>query len=300
MKFGKVSHPEHIDFSFPEDHPHTSDVLAKLRDGAAAFPPNVYVGCAKWNGQDLKNFYPKGVKNELAYYATQFNSIELNATFYRNFPAWQFEKWYDTVPQQFVFFPKVHQNISHVKRLLEVDVLLDEFLSGVIHLKEKLGTVFLQMSESFSPRDFNRLVHFVARWPKELALAVELRHAHWFNNPSVTEALFAFLQERGITLVLVDTPGRRDVLHTRLTTGEAFVRFVTANHPTDYGRMDDWVLRLRRWSEQGLTQISFFLHQDMSMGGALRAPYFVEKLNKALGINLKIPRTLSPEDGLLF
>ena len=57
----------------------------------------VYVGCAKWNKKDLKNFYPKGVKDELAYYSTQFNCIELNATFYRLFPPATFDTWHETV-----------------------------------------------------------------------------------------------------------------------------------------------------------------------------------------------------------
>ena len=84
MKFGKVEQPELIDFSLPPDHIDTDVLLGKLHDKN---PFTVHVGCAKWNKQDLKNFYPKGTKDELAYYSTQFNSIELNATFYRIFPS---------------------------------------------------------------------------------------------------------------------------------------------------------------------------------------------------------------------
>ncbi|HET8737115.1 MAG TPA: DUF72 domain-containing protein, partial [Pricia sp.] len=101
MKFGKVEQPEHIDFTLPQDHPDTEVILSKINDEQ---PLNVRVGCAKWNRQDLKNFYPRGTKNELEYYASQFNSIELNATFYRIFPAEQFAKWYDKTPQNFMFF----------------------------------------------------------------------------------------------------------------------------------------------------------------------------------------------------
>ena len=86
MKFGKVDHPEHIDFTIPSDHPDTPVVLSKTKTGAET---KIYVGCAKWNRQDLKNFYPRGTKDELEYYSSQFNCIELNATFYRIFPAEQ-------------------------------------------------------------------------------------------------------------------------------------------------------------------------------------------------------------------
>ncbi len=61
----------------------------------------IYVGCAKWNKTDLKGFYPKRVKDELAYYSTHFNSIELNATFYRLFPTDTFTKWKNVTPKGF-------------------------------------------------------------------------------------------------------------------------------------------------------------------------------------------------------
>ncbi|MEM9001058.1 MAG: DUF72 domain-containing protein, partial [Bacteroidota bacterium] len=79
MKFGKVDHPELIDFTIPENHPDTDALLSTFKTDANL---QVYVGCAKWNRQDLKNFYPRGTKDELQYYASQFNCIELNATFY--------------------------------------------------------------------------------------------------------------------------------------------------------------------------------------------------------------------------
>ena len=85
MQFGKVSQPELIDFRLPADHPGTKKILQSCKEDR---PFEVCVGCAKWNCSDLKGFYPKGTKDELSYYATQFNSIELNATFYC-MPDWK-------------------------------------------------------------------------------------------------------------------------------------------------------------------------------------------------------------------
>ena len=104
MKFGKVNNPEEIDFLLPNDHIETKKTLSKFSKKEV---PNLYVGCAKWNKADLKGFYPRGTKDELAYYATQFNSIELNATFYRIFSAEVFAGWYEKTPQDFRFFPKI-------------------------------------------------------------------------------------------------------------------------------------------------------------------------------------------------
>ena len=80
MIFGKVENPDLIDFSLPPDH---SDTLKILLNSGRKGITNVSVGCAKWNRTDLKGFYPRGTKDELSYYSTQFNSIELNATFYK-------------------------------------------------------------------------------------------------------------------------------------------------------------------------------------------------------------------------
>ena len=89
MKFGKVEQPELIDFTLPQDHLDTEVVLTNFKNKTT---PNIYVGCAKWNKQDLKNFYPRGTKDELVYYASQFNCIELNATFYRIVPQEKYGK----------------------------------------------------------------------------------------------------------------------------------------------------------------------------------------------------------------
>lgn len=298
MKFGKVEQPERIDFSFPKDHPDTEVVLSK-HDGN--HPLKVHVGCAKWNRQDLKNFYPRGTKDELEYYSSQFNSIELNATFYRIFPPEQFAKWYDKTPVNFKFFPKLVQNISHLRRLNDQAYpIVDEYLIGAANLKDKLGTLFLQMHGNFGPKNWDRVVRFVEYWPKEFPLAMEFRHTDWFNDAKTAEELYHLLEENDITNIIVDTAGRRDIMHMRLTNNEAFIRYVGANHKSDYTRLDDWVERLEDWTSKGLTNINFFVHQNMELESPLLSAYFIEKLNKKLGTNLHIPKTQGGEGPKLF
>ena len=294
MKFGKVDNPEIIDFTIPEDHADTHAVLAE--QGSKDL--NVYVGCAKWNRQDLKNFYPRGTKDELTYYASQFNSIELNATFYRIFPAEQYQKWYDKSPSGFKFFPKMTNEVSHLRRLNDkVYEVADRYLEVTSLLKEKLGTIFLQMHNNFGPKNWDRVVRFVEYWPKEFPLAMEFRHTDWFNDEKVADELYHLLKEKQIANVLVDTAGRRDLMHMRLTTNEAFIRYVGANHPTDYPRLDDWTERLKTWKSMGLSNIHFFVHQNLELESPLLSAYFIEKLNDALGVSLKIPNTLTKPQG---
>lgn len=298
MKFGKVEQPELIDFTIPKDHPDTAVVLSKTKKDA---PVSIYVGCAKWNRQDLKNFYPRGTKDELAYYATQFNCIELNATFYRIFPAETYQKWYDKTPADFKFFPKIVQNVSHLRRLNDQAYpVLDEYLRATAHLKEKLGTLFLQMHNNFGPKNWDRVVRFVEYWPKEFPLAMEFRHTDWFNDAQVAQELYHLLEENNIANTLVDTAGRRDLMHMRLTNNEAFIRYVGANHPSDYDRIEDWVLKLEDWIAQGLKNIHFFVHQNMELESPLLSARFITELNKKLGCDLKIPKTLHDSKPTLF
>ena len=298
MKFGKVDRPDLIDFTIPVDHPDTEVVLSGIHADA---PLKVYVGCAKWNRQDLKNFYPRGTKDELSYYSTQFNSIELNASFYRLFPGEQFDKWYNKTSENFKFFPKLVRNISHLRRLNEEALpIVDEYLIAAANLKDKLGTLFLQMHDNFGPKNWDRVVRFVEYWPKEFPLAMEFRHTDWFNDPKIAEELYHLLEENNIANILVDTAGRRDIMHMRLTNNEAFVRYVGANHESDYARLDDWVMRLVEWKEKGLTNIHFFVHQNMELESPLLSAYFIKRLNEKLGTDLHIPKTLGKGGPTLF
>ncbi len=285
MKFGQVSDPEEVDFSIPVDQPDTDKVLG----GKPAKDFNIYVGCAKWNKKDLKNFYPRGTKDELAYYSSQFNCIELNATFYRLFPATTFEKWYETTPEGFKFFPKFEQSISHYKRLKDVEETVDINVSRFSLLREKLGMPFLQMHNNFSPKDFERVEAFAENWKYDTPVAMEFRHTDWFNDPDVSRKLYKLLESKKITNVLVDTAGRRDLMHMRLTTRTAFVRYVGANHESDYSRLDKWIDRLESWKNKGLKEAYFFVHQNVEEASPLLAAYFIERLNDKLGTDLNIP-----------
>ncbi len=204
MKFGSVDNPQNIDFTLPPDHRDTAGVLSAFK---SKNPTEIYVGCAKWNKADLKGFYPRGTKDELTYYATQFNSIELNATFYRIFSPETFSTWYEKTPDGFKFFPKLYQEISHWKRLNGVEKVVDDFLYSANNLKEKLGTVFLQMHTNFAPKDFDKVEAFVKAWPSEIPLAIEFRHTDWYNDVAVADRLYDLFETYNVANVIVILPG---------------------------------------------------------------------------------------------
>ncbi len=115
--------------------------------------------------------------------------------------------------------------------------------------------------------------------------------------------MYDLLESNGIANIWVDSAGRRDLMHMRLTTPWAFVRYVGANHASDYSRLDDWVERIQNWVENGITDIYFFVHQNLEVESPLLSAYFIKKLNKTLGIKLKVPNedeTTDPIQGQLF
>lgn len=285
MKFGQVEDPSQVDFTLPKDHKRTKEILKLNKKGLE----NISVGCAKWNKTDLKGFYPKGTKDELTYYATQFNSIELNATFYGMPTSEQVITWRDKTPTDFKFFPKITNTVSHFRRLLNIDDVVTNFATSVLNFDEKLGMVFLQLHDNFKPKDYERLEKFVKNWPQEVPLAIELRNIEWFMDEEVFNKTCTLFEEHSITNIIVDTAGRRDMLHMRLTTTSAFVRYVGANAESDYQRLEDWVERIKIWKDEGLENLYFFVHQNLEKASPLLSAYFIEKLNAELGTTLQIP-----------
>lgn len=290
MQFGKVDDPGSIDFSLPPDHKDTAAVLARYKDKDDF---QVYVGCAKWNKTDLKNFYPKGTKDELSYYSTQFNSIELNATFYSSPTKEQVKTWTAKTPEGFKFFPKIPNTVSHFKRLIDVKKPVDEFCDAIVLFEDRLGMAFLQLHDNFKPKDISRVEQFLKEWPKAVPLAIEFRNGEWFSDKKIAAEIYALLEKYGKTNILVDTAGRRDILHMRLTSDTAFIRYVGANHESDYARLDEWIDRLKSWKKKGLQNVYFFVHQNIEKESPLLATYFIEKLNKAFKIDLAVPSKLN-------
>lgn len=286
MNFGKVEDPAQIDFTLPPTHPGTNKILRRYKKKSFN---NVRVGCAKWNKTDLKNFYPRGVGDELKYYSSQFNSVELNASFYRMFPEDQFRTWNKKSDPNFQFFPKVPRIISHNKRLKDCERLVDDFITNIQPLKKKSGMVFLQMPNNFHPKNIDRLEPFFSHWPREVPLAAEFRHTDWYNDKIVAKELYRILEKYRITNIITDTAGRRDLLHMKMTTNTAFIRYVGANHSSDFQRLDEWLERIGEWHNAGLRNLYFFMHQNIEKESPQLAAYFIEKLNERFKTEIKIP-----------
>jgi len=288
MKFGHLDDISGLDFSLPPDHPMTAKVLK----GKPAKKPQIFSGLAEWGNDGFPGkIYPKGTKPKdyLKFYATQFNSVELNATGYRVPSIKTVEGWTSLAPKGFVFCPKISQPISQVKPLGRDKAPLQQFCDAMHTFGDRLGTVFLQLHPLFSPQRFDDLVSFFDLWDNTLPLHVELRHPGWFSDPGLLNTLFEEMRKRKIGTVITDTSGRRDAVHQCLTTSSAFIRFDGNElHKTDFTRIDEWSIRIKQWIDQGLETVYFFLHTPTKSLTPELSNHFLQRMNALCGLDLKL------------
>ncbi|MCU0356533.1 MAG: DUF72 domain-containing protein [Cyclobacteriaceae bacterium] len=293
MEFGRVPLEQlpAIDFSLPPDPEENAPVLASVKNNT---PFRFYFGTTKWTFPEwVGTWYPKGTKSArfLEAYAQQFNSIELNTTFYRMPTFRQTSDWQSKVSDDFRFCPKFVDQITHIRRLKNTEAFVHDFVDGISGFGKKLGPILLMPHPAMGPHQLDTIAHFVESLPPGMRVALELRHTEWFTDTSSFRQLCSILEKHQQATCITDTAGRRDCVHMRLTSATAMIRFVGNDlHPTDYTRIDQWIDRICQWKEKGLQEIYFFLHEpDESLVPEL-AHHLIEQINSRLGITVRLPQ----------
>lgn len=292
MEFGRVPETEldSIDFNLPPE-PADNNKLLKGRPAANAC---VYFGCAKWGRPEwVGKIYPPKTKEKdfLKHYVEHYNSIELNATHYKIYGEKGIGNWAEKAREKdFKFCPKMFQGVTHRGSLKGKDFITNEFFRGIMAFKENLGPIFVQVSDTFSPKRKEELFTYLASLPRDLQFFLEVRHPDWFAKEKEREAMFAFLRDHNMGAVITDTAGRRDCAHMRLTIPKAFIRYVgNSLHASDYTRIDAWVERMKYWLDNGLQELYFFMHMHDEATSPELTVYLIDKMNAACGLNLIRP-----------
>ena len=237
----------------------------------------IRVGISGWTyGPWRGNFYPLGLPHsgELSYASREFDTIEINGTFYALQRPDSFARWYDDTPEGFVFTVKGPRFVTHLRRLREIETpLANFFASGLLRLEEKLGPLLWQFPPSFR-FDTVRLDHFFALLPRdtEAACALAGRHSEWLagrawtlagsrrelrhaieirHQSFVDPAFVALLRRHRVALVFADSvswPYAEDVtadfLYLRLHGSEELY----ASGYSDEA-LDHWAARIRLWAD---------------------------------------------------
>ena len=292
MDFGKLKDISKVDFDLPPDAVRNTPVLTTTSNSGKA---RVFIGSARWAEKSLLGkIYPPGTpqKDYLNHYSRQFNTVEMNTTHYRIPTQEMVGQWVDKVPPNFRFCPKIPQSISHSQDFGKSQNATQLFQEALYAFGKHLGIPFMQLPPTFSPqRDGKKLFTYLENWPHDLPLAIEFRHPAWFSDPKITKRAFDLLQEYGLSTVITDTAGRRDVVHMQVTYPIQAVRFVgNSLHPTDYSRLDAWIERIGHWLEDGLQELYFFVHQPEEHLCVDLAIYLIHQINERLGLQLEPPR----------
>lgn len=167
----------------------------------------VRIGCSGWSYKDWRqSFYPRGTPTSrwLPHYASVFDTVEVNATFYRLPNEETVRNWAAQVPAGFLFAVKASRYLTHIRRLRDIASGLERFWERLAPLRDagKLGPVLWQLPPSFR-RDDEVLAKALAELPAAQH-CFEFRHPSWFAKP-----VYELLEERGASLALGDDRRRQ-------------------------------------------------------------------------------------------
>jgi uncharacterized protein YecE (DUF72 family) len=221
-----------------------------------------YVGTSGWSYDFWRTDFYAGVPRRawLAHYATQFNAVEVNASFYHALRPSVPASWFEQTPAAFRFCLKAHRWITHVERLRVDDAAIARERERAAPLRHKLAVVLWQLPQSLG-RDLPRLQHFAQRlaaWPS-VRHAIEFRDRSWFDDE-----VAACLRAHDIAAVQSDAADwpRWDAVTARFVYvrlhGHA-VTYVSAYAPRTLAR---WAQRIGAWRAQGHAVYVFFDNTD--------------------------------------
>ncbi|HET6583523.1 MAG TPA: DUF72 domain-containing protein [Nannocystaceae bacterium] len=220
------------------------------------------VGTSGWVYDDWPGrFYPEKLPREqwFAHYASEFDTVEVNNSFYRLPQARTFAAWAEQAPPGFTFAVKFSRFGSHLKRLRDPEGTIGLFLARAEQLGDSFGPILVQLPPRWGV-NVERLQDFLQVAPKTHRWAVEVRDDSWLCDP-----VYRVLERHGAALVIHDLVPR----HPRVVTADwTYLRF----HGIDYGgHYSDRSLRtaakrIADWRSSGLDVFAYFNNDKLACG----------------------------------
>ena len=240
----------------------------------------LYLGCPIWSNKSWVGpvFQSTSKASQyLSQYASIFNTVEGNTTFYGIPKETTVAKWGEETPPGFRFCFKFPRSISHEAGLVEAEGDLNRFLGVLDPLANRLGPFFLQLPPHFC--DFGVLERFLVKLPRRYSYAVEVRHQEFYEGGPLETDYVEMLTELGMDRVIFDTrrlqtmatddDDMRDAqrrkpnspVRFQATGPRPFLRFVgNPNYEKDLGTLQTWARWVAGWMEAG--KIPYvFMHQ---------------------------------------
>jgi uncharacterized protein YecE (DUF72 family) len=217
----------------------------------------IHIGTSGWNYKHwLGPFYPDRfpAKDMLQFYSRQFDTVELNNSFYHLPTPESFRTWRKTVPEDFVFAVKGSRFITHMKKLKAPKTSTRKFFARVKYLENKLGPILFQLPPHWKI-NIKRLSMFLERLPEEYRYAFEFREQSWF-----TDEVYESLKKHNAALCVYhmsgyDSPGE-------ITSDFVYLRFHGAE--STYGglysesQLKMWAKRINAWRDSDKEVFVYF------------------------------------------
>lgn len=237
------------------------------------------IGCSGWMYPDWRGrAYPTGVPARawFAEYAARFDTVELNATFYRLPTVATVERWAAAAPPGFVYAVKLGAFGSHRMKLRDPQRWLVNHLDRVRRLGDALGPNLVQLPPHWR-RDVPRLRGFLDAAPRDVRWAVELRDRTWLHDD-----VYTVLAEYGAALCWHDLmPGVPRIV----TTSWTYLRFHGPDAPrAPYRgrytgrRLRPWVDRIAEWLDEGVDVFAYF-NNDVDAAAVADATWLRDRVD---------------------
>jgi uncharacterized protein YecE (DUF72 family) len=196
----------------------------------------IRVGCSGWVYKHWRGIlYPEGLPQRLWFerYAEEFDTVEINNSFYRLPKPETFEKWREQAPPGFCYAVKANRFLTQAKKLKDCEQPLERMMFAFQRLGERLGPILYQLPPRFS-LNLDRLESFLRILPKDITSVFEFREKTWYMSET-----YALLDRYGASFCVHDMPGSKS---ERIAVGPiAYVRFHGAGGKY-HGRYSDEAL----------------------------------------------------------
>jgi uncharacterized protein YecE (DUF72 family) len=219
----------------------------------------IRIGTSGWSYDHWQDvLYPPGLpaRDRLAAYVARFDTVELNASFYRWPRDTSFASWRRRLPPGFQLSVKAPRGLTHARRLYAPEVWIERITRCWHELGDKRAVLVVQLPPGM-PRDDARLDYFLAAMPWWIRVAVEFRHESWH-----VEEVFGILERHGAAYTVMSGAGLPCIL--RATAPFVYVRLHGPDRDHLYGGsypaadLDWWADRCREWDAAGHDVFVYF------------------------------------------
>ena len=210
-----------------------------------------------WRGR----YYPEDLKSSewLSHYVRDFDTVELNNTFYQLPTEEAFDNWRKSSPVDFVFAVKGSRFLTHMIKLKDPERGLVNFMPRAMRLKKKLGPVLWQLPPKWNA-NVERLEAFLSLLPEKHRYAFELRNPTWMN-----EDVYAVLRRHNAAFCIYELAGHQSPLE--VTADWTYIRL---HGPTRFKyqgsysdeQLSEWAARIRSWAKKMKAIYVYFDNDD--------------------------------------